>query len=213
MLTIKRGGCIVAALATVIFSFSISQALAEELRAADIVRDLAPTPPQLTRSLSTSKPASPDQTADEAFVNTLRERGTRSLSVGEMAKLDEIVDNRKNKNFEMRFAYNSNVLSGKDLEIAKELGKALSDPALKEQTFLIMGHTDAKGSDASNQRLSERRAAWVKNYLVTTYKIPSERLVPVGYGETHLLNAEAPNAAENRRVQVVNVMAYKAAKN
>ncbi len=189
-------------------AFAVAQASAEELRANDMVRALAPT---LTRSLSSGPAAAPEQAADEAFVNSVRDRGKRSLSVGEVDHLDKIVSQRKDLNIEMKFDYNSAVLTGRNLEVAHELGKALSSPDLKDQTFLIMGHTDAKGSDPSNQKLSERRSAWVKDFLVKQYSVPADRLVPVGYGESHLKNQQDPLAAENRRVQVVNIMAYKAA--
>ncbi|MGD9659249.1 MAG: OmpA family protein, partial [Methylocystis sp.] len=140
-----------------IIAFGLAQAAAEERRADDIVRALAPA---LTRSLSSGPSATaPEQAADEAFVNSVRDRGPRSLSVGEVDHLDRIVSARKEIDFEMKFAYNSAALTGKDKEIAEDLGKALSSPALKDQTFLIMGHTDAKGSNSFNQKLSERRAA------------------------------------------------------
>ena len=37
------------------------------------------------------------------------------------------------------------------------------------------------------------------------YKIPAENLVSAGYGESDLKNKADPTAAENRRVQVVNM--------
>ncbi len=190
-------------------ALGLAQAAAGEQRAADFVRALAPT---LTRSLSSGpSAANPEQAADEAFVNSIRDRDARSLSVGEVDHLDKIVSHSQNVDAELKFAYNSAALVGKDKEIADELGQALSNPSLKDQTFLIMGHTDAKGSNAFNQKLSDRRAVAVKDFLVKKYNVPAERLVPVGYGETHLKNGEDPNAAENRRVQVVNIMAYKSA--
>lgn len=204
-----RFGGFFTALIISLVALGVVSVRAEDLRAADIVRALSPT---LTRGLASSHP-SPQAAEDEAFVNSLRDRGTRSLSIGEMSKLDRIVDTRKKIDATMEFAYNSSVLKGKDLDVVNQLGTALSDPALKDQTFLLMGHTDAKGSEPSNLRLSERRAYWVKEFLVKNYKIPAERLVTVGYGESHLKNAEDPYAAENRRVQVVNVMAHKAANN
>ena len=51
----------------------------------------------------------------------------------------------------------------------RELGKALADPKLKGATISINGHTDGKGSDAFNKRLSERRAASIKTYLVDNF--------------------------------------------
>ena len=70
---------------------------------------------------------------------------------------------------------------------------------------MLGGHTDARGSEAYNQKLSERRAETVKAFLINTYKIPAENLVSAGYGESELKNKTNPDAAENRRVQIVNM--------
>ena len=49
-----------------------------------------------------------------------------------------------------------------------------------------------------------RRAAAVKDFLVRTFGIASDRLVAYGRGKSALKNTADPFAAENRRVQVVN---------
>ena len=59
-----------------------------------------------------------------------------------------------------------------------ELGKALSDPRLAGGTFLIAGHTDAKGSDAYKLALSQRRADSVKAFLIQIYHVDGGRLRP-----------------------------------
>ncbi len=66
----------------------------------------------------------------------------------------------------------------------------------------IEGHTDARGSLASNQRLSEDRAEAVRAYLIGKGVDP-ERLIAVGYGETRPLDPRRnPKAyATNRRVE------------
>jgi OOP family OmpA-OmpF porin len=49
----------------------------------------------------------------------------------------------------------------------------------------IAGYTSASGTEAYNQKLSERRANAVKAYLVSEGVIKSDRLSTIGYGETH----------------------------
>ncbi len=88
----------------------------------------------------------------------------------------------------------------------RELGKALADSKLKGATISINGHTDAKGSDAFNKRLSERRAASIKTYLVDNFGLSASNLRTVGYGKSRLKNPSDPFAAENRRVEVVNMV-------
>ncbi len=67
----------------------------------------------------------------------------------------------------------------------------------------IDGHTDAQGSDESNQTLSDNRAAAVKNYLVTK-GIADSRLKSTGYGETKPVadNKTAAGRAKNRRTEM-----------
>ncbi len=92
----------------------------------------------------------------------------------------------------------------------RELGKALTDPKLKGAAISINGHTDGKGSDAFNKRLSERRAASIKTYLVDNFGLTASNLRAVGYGKSRLKNTSDPFAAENRRVEVVNMVAQQA---
>lgn len=70
-----------------------------------------------------------------------------------------------------------------------------------EARVVVEGHTDAKGSDQYNQRLSLARAEAVKRYLVERHGIRSDRLVTKGLGEQAPLKTEDPYAPENRRVQ------------
>ena len=69
---------------------------------------------------------------------------------------------------------------------------------------LIIGHTDATGSDDYNQRLSERRAQSAANYL-TSLGIASERVSTRGMGESDPVasNDTAEGRQQNRRVEVV----------
>jgi len=69
--------------------------------------------------------------------------------------------------------------------------------------FSIEGHTDSDGKDETNQKLSEDRAAAVKNYLIEN-GIAASRLSSVGYGETKPIDSNKTKAgkANNRRVEV-----------
>jgi len=66
----------------------------------------------------------------------------------------------------------------------------------------IIGHTDADGSRQYNQRLSERRAEAVKRFLISR-GVASSQLIPIGMGESRLLNASrtSEEKAANRRVE------------
>lgn len=66
----------------------------------------------------------------------------------------------------------------------------------------IEGHTDDTGSDEFNQKLSEKRAASVKSYLVSK-KVAGERISTIGYGKSKPLsdNSTVEGKAMNRRVE------------
>ncbi len=66
----------------------------------------------------------------------------------------------------------------------------------------ISGHTDNVGSNAYNQKLSQKRADAVKAWLVAK-GIPSERITSVGYGEEHprVANDTEDNMRLNRRIE------------
>ena len=67
----------------------------------------------------------------------------------------------------------------------------------------IGGHTDAKGSDDYNQRLSDRRACSVGRYLKGK-GIEEGRMTPVGYGESKPIadNETDEGREQNRRVEL-----------
>jgi OmpA-OmpF porin, OOP family len=69
--------------------------------------------------------------------------------------------------------------------------------------FSLEGHTDSDGKDAANQKLSEDRAAAVKNYLVEN-GIDASRLSSKGFGESMPIDSNKTKAgkANNRRVEV-----------
>lgn len=66
----------------------------------------------------------------------------------------------------------------------------------------VEGHTDSKGSDAYNIKLSQRRSNAVRDYLIA-HGVEADRLVAVGYGETRPVadNGTAEGRARNRRVE------------
>ena len=69
--------------------------------------------------------------------------------------------------------------------------------------FSLEGHTDSAGKPATNQTLSENRAAAVKNYLIEK-GIDAARLTSAGYGATKPIadNKTKAGKANNRRVEV-----------
>lgn len=92
----------------------------------------------------------------------------------------------------------------------KPAGKANLDQFLaglagaKVTGISIVGHTDSVGSDAYNQKLSEKRAAAVANYL-SSKGVPAAAIQASGKGEAQPVadNGSKAGRAANRRVEVV----------
>jgi outer membrane protein OmpA-like peptidoglycan-associated protein len=195
-----------------VLSMPMGMAVAgDEVTADQIVRALAPPPQKpLTRGLSVGPQADPAATAAEGkFVQGIRNRTTRSLSVSEREEIATLAKDKPNIDLEITFDYNSADISAKSLSAVQALGKALSNPDLRGSTFVVAGHTDAAGGEGYNQELSERRADSIKRYLTEKFGIAGTDLVTVGYGKSKPKDTKDPMDPANRRVQVVN-MANKA---
>jgi outer membrane protein OmpA-like peptidoglycan-associated protein len=200
--------CGIKAIVTIGAALSMTAGLAlagdNNVSADQILNALQPKP--LTRGLSAGAQVDLAVKAKEAsFLQTLRNRKTRSLSLGEREEIAAIAATKPKIDLEIQFDYNSAEITKTSMPSVQALGKALSDANLKGSTFVLAGHTDAIGSDGYNQDLSERRADTIKRYLAEKYGINGTDLVTVGYGESKPKDAKAPTAPVNRRVQVVNM--------
>jgi len=67
----------------------------------------------------------------------------------------------------------------------------------------IGGHTDGKGAEKANQKLSEKRALSAKKYIQDKFNIPDNRLIVKGYGSTKPVadNKTEEGRSKNRRVE------------
>jgi outer membrane protein OmpA-like peptidoglycan-associated protein len=185
-------------------SMTAGLALAGDVSSDQIVHALQPRP--VTRGLSAGPQADPTAKAKEiSFVQTLRNRKTRSLSLGEREQIAEIASTKPKIDLDIQFDYNSANITATSMPSVQALGEALTDAKLKGSTFVVAGHTDAVGGLAYNQDLSERRADTIKRYLIEKYGIAGADLVAVGYGKTKPKDPNAPMDPINRRVQVVNM--------
>jgi len=110
------------------------------------------------------------------------------------------------------FDFNSAEITPEALPILKSLGEALKSGELGASCIQIEGHTDSKGSDAYNQKLSQRRAQSVIRYLAKSLGVEEDRLLASGKGEGEPIadNSTDSGRQKNRRVQVVNLGTPKA---
>lgn len=122
------------------------------------------------------------------------------LSTKDMGKLTT-VDENESKDFVKDFALTPVKAEIRFPAVQYDLGKATLRPESKDslnflyQTLMdnptivieLQAHTDSRGNDAANQKLSEERAQSCVDYLVNEKKIPAARLMSKGWGEKKLL--------------------------
>ncbi|MGQ0622954.1 MAG: OmpA family protein [Panacagrimonas sp.] len=101
----------------------------------------------------------------------------------------------------VNFDFNKDRLTPNAKTILDGVGEALQTAS--GTNVEIGGHTDAKGSDDYNQRLSDRRACAVGRYL-NGKGIEAGRMSPLGYGETKPVadNETDEGREQNRRVEL-----------
>jgi outer membrane protein OmpA-like peptidoglycan-associated protein len=111
-------------------------------------------------------------------------------------------------NADVLFDFDKSNLRPEAADSLREVGEVAKSYATSP--LLIEGHTDGKGSHPYNMKLSDNRAASVKNWLVENAGVSSSRITTRGWGETKPL---APNTnpdgsdnptgrQKNRRVEI-----------
>jgi len=100
------------------------------------------------------------------------------------------------------FEYDRAVIRERSYPILETVAQVMRD--YPDITVEIQGHTDDRGRDEYNLRLSQERAEAVRQFLISRGIAP-ERMTARGYGETRPIdtNRTAAGRARNRRVEFV----------
>lgn len=104
-------------------------------------------------------------------------------------------------NLNIPFKYNSSTLQPQASDQLKQLELALTSDSLRNDRFVVAGHTDAKGNAQYNKQLSRQRAESVRHFLIAN-GVDTGRLDAVGYGSEQPLTPERPDDPANRRVEI-----------
>jgi outer membrane protein OmpA-like peptidoglycan-associated protein len=102
----------------------------------------------------------------------------------------------------IEFDLDSATLRAESRPVLDDVAKALASHP--DWRLAIEGHTDSTGTPAHNQKLSEARAAAVRDYL-TAHGVAASRLTSAGFGASQPVadNATELGRARNRRVEIV----------
>lgn len=163
----------------------------------------APVPAWLEASLKDTRIRIHQSVIAAADIRYVFESGTQYSRDGRFAV-------RPALNLPVHFDYDRADLNAAGTRQVVELGRALADPGMQQWSFLLIGHTDRRGTMAYNQTLSENRAATVKLELQHRFPSLAGRLETSGRGETELLydgDSEEDHML-NRRVEVTFINEY-----
>jgi outer membrane protein OmpA-like peptidoglycan-associated protein len=129
-----------------------------------------------------------------------QERELRQIEGIDVARTDED-ELRVTVRNEILFDFNSAGLRSASRDELREMADVFNK--YNDTTIAVQGHTDSVGSDAYNQRLSERRASTVANYL-EDLGVRGSRIDAYGYGESkpRTSNSSASGRQQNRRVEI-----------
>jgi outer membrane protein OmpA-like peptidoglycan-associated protein len=101
----------------------------------------------------------------------------------------------------INFDFDKSNIKSEFVPVLDEAARILKDNA--NINVMIEGHTDSKGTDAYNLRLSERRARAVKQYLVSR-GVDAGRLDTVGKGEAEPVADNMKNGRDNPEGRAMN---------
>lgn len=140
----------------------------------------------------------------EAQAQAQSERAARNAALEKIAGLQAKTTDRGltlTLSGSVLFATGKSVLLPTAQERLREVAAALKEDA---RPITIVGHTDSKGSDESNQKLSEARAKSVRAFLVKE-GVPEDRVSTIGMGEAEPIadNETTEGRANNRRVEMI----------
>jgi outer membrane protein OmpA-like peptidoglycan-associated protein len=177
-------------------------------------------------SLAPTQPSASVQLSSNDLVNSLQgvESSATQLSAARLKQLvaqgvhDPSRTNRVNREplsvqlaslaqftIAVQFDFNSARIRPDSFKAIGLMADAMYHPYLQGYRFLIIGHTDGKGNREYNLKLSQQRADAIREALINPFGIAATRIEAVGFGEEQFLNRKNPEAAENRRVQLINV--------
>lgn len=125
-----------------------------------------------------------------------KEINNPTSNINEVQLLINNILSAKKINFERR----STAITAESKTVVEEIAKILNDnPTLKVE---ISGHTDSRGSDSLNKKISQDRASSVRDILISL-GINKDRVTAIGYGEEKPLVQDDENGLSeiNRRVE------------
>ena len=138
---------------------------------------------------------------EEAVVVAAQEVPPSSADVRQIEQ--KLQTEKRIKVYGIYFDFGSDRIKPQSESVLDEIAQVMRDIPIWKLS--IEGHTDNVGGDAYNLDLSNRRAAAVKQALVTRYRIDADRLSTAGFSASRPVssNDTMEGRAVNRRVELI----------
>jgi OmpA-OmpF porin, OOP family len=146
----------------------------------------------------------PANAANSTAPKTRSLGNVRNLTVDVATTQEVAIAEKASLSLQIQFDFNSASVKAESKDALTNLAAAMQSKELSEAKFVIEGHTDAKGKQDYNLRLSQHRADSVREFLVNK-GVDGTRLSAAGKGSSDPANTADPLSAENRRVKIVNL--------
>jgi len=168
-----------------------------------VLRGKAVTESNVLQALTPGPATTPPPAADGDVDVSVRTRSLKVEADGPPSSKVLAPKKKPSASLLITFETNSAALTARSKEQLDVVAAALKNDKLKNFTFNVEGHADARGSSEANRQLSQERAEAVRMYLVSAQQVPADRLKAVGKGDSEPMNTRDVAAAENRRVTIV----------
>jgi len=157
----------------------------------------APTPEWLEAALRNARIQSYQNVIAAADIASIFDAGLHASKNGRFLV-------RPTVNLPVHFDFDRAHLNPAGKQQVFELGQALSRTKMRQSSFVLVGHTDKRGTRTYNQNLSEKRANTVKMELERRFPSLIGQLKAAGRGESQLLydGEDETDHLLNRRVKV-----------
>src|SRR5262249_1656435 len=106
---------------------------------------------------------------------------------------------------DIRFDTDTPVVRPESYQTVGRIADALVNAALLPYNFLVVGHTDSNGRREANVLLSQRRADALRDVLVNTFKISSQRIQSLRLGEEQFIDQSHPTSPVNQQIQILTI--------
>lgn len=133
------------------------------------------------------------------FVNNLK------VATGRPDTRHKLIEEGKFSTTGILFDFQSAVIKPESYGVVKEIAGVMKDNAGVK--LKVVGHTSSDGDDKANMELSQKRAAAVKDLLISEFGIDAARLQTEGKGETQPIadNKTKEGKTANRRVEFIKL--------